>query len=365
MARLITRFDRLIIGRLIVTYLVLTGALIVFYVVLHYVEYVDDFIDRGATMKDVFTVYYPNYVPEIVRLISPLAIFLAAIYLTGRLAQKMELAALQTSGVSLYRLMVPYVLVGVLLSGAMFWFNGWVVPEANQVRIRFERQYTKERPAVDEYNNIHRQNSPGSVITVDFYDRETQTAHGVTLQRFDRATSMGERVDARSMQWMDKERVWRLRAPEIRTFRQDGSETRRVYVEKDTILALLPRNMARTDGDVESMTIPEAADYLQVLERSGANNLGVPRVTYYGKFAYPLANLILVLLAVPLSSVRRRKGQALVFGVGLFIAFVYLALMKMMEPFGYSGQLPPQVTAWAPHALFFIASLVMLVAARK
>jgi lipopolysaccharide export system permease protein len=358
-------FDLLIIRRLSSTYLVLMGALIVFFIVLHYVEYVDDFIDSGATTAEVFKVYYPNYVPEIIRLMSPLALFLATLFMTGRMAQKMELAALQTSGVSLYRILVPFALVGLMVTGTMFWFNGWVVPEANRVRITFEKQHTKDRSSVDEYNNIHRQNSPGSVITVNFFDRTTQTAHTVTLERFEDEARLTERIDARSMQWVDSLKVWRLRSPTIRTFLPDGSERLRTLAQKDTVLALLPRNMARTDGDVESMTIPDAKEYLAVLERAGADNLGVPRVIYHGKYAYPFSNLILILLAVPLAAVRRRKGQALVMGVGLLVAFVYLALMKFLEPFGYQGLLSPQATAWIPHALFLGIAAIVVLKAKK
>lgn len=364
-ARPIKTYDLLVLRRLLVTFVVLMGALIVFFIVLHYVEYVDDFIDRGATMKEVFSIYYPNYIPEIVRLMSPLALFLATLFLTGRMAQKMELAALQTSGVSLYRILIPFALVGVLVTGAMFWFNGWVVPESNQVRIRFEKQYTKAQSSVDEYNNIHRQNSPGSVITVNFYDRETQTAHTVTLEQFEEGARLTERVDARAMAWNEDRGVWTLRAPIIRTFHADGSETLVTLAEKDTVLALLPRNMARTDGDVESMTISEAEEYLAVLARSGADNLGLPRVTYHAKFAYPFANLILVLLAVPLAARRRRKGQAMIMGVGLFIAFVYLALMKFLEPFGYEGLLSPHAAAWIPHLVFAVAAGAVIWQARK
>lgn len=353
------------IRRLVTTYLVLIGALIAFFIVLHYVEFVDDFIDSGATTAEVFSIYYPNYVPEIVRLMSPLAIFLATLFMTGRMAQKLELSALQTSGVSLYRIVVPYALVGIALTGAMFWFNGWVVPESNRVRIRFEKQHTQSNSSVDEYNNIHRQNSPGSVITVNFFDRTTQTAHTVTMERFDEGSRLVERIDARSMQWVEEDSVWQLRSPVVRRFEANGTERIVNHARLDTALALLPRNMARTDGDVESMTISEAREYLDVLERSGVDNLGVPRVTFHGKFAYPFANLILILLAVPLAAVRRRKGQAMVLGVGLLIAFIYLALMKFLEPFGYEGILSPQATAWIPHVLFLTASLLVLVRAPK
>jgi len=330
----------------------LIAGLIIFFVVLHYVEYVDDFMDRGATMKDVFLVYYPNYVPEIVKLTSPLALFISAIFLTSRLSQRLELASLQTAGVSLYRLMVPFAITGLLVSTVMFGFNGWIVPETNRVRLAFEQDYTKDAPGRAEYANIHRQNAPGSVLSVNFYERRSMTATSVTLQQFSEEGSLLQRIDADRMVWNDSLKVWTLMSPMIRTFDENGERTRREMASLDTTLALGPRDLARVQGDVEAMTITEARAYLQTLQRTAANRTGASLVGYHTKFSYPFANLILVLLAVPLASVRRRGGHAVQLGIGLFVAFTYLAIMKLTEPFGYAGTLLPVVTAWLPHILF-------------
>ncbi|MEO0742002.1 MAG: YjgP/YjgQ family permease, partial [Bacteroidota bacterium] len=61
-----TTFDRHIILRFSIASVFLIALLIVFFVVLDYVEYIDDFIDRGAPQKQVFGTYYLNYIPEIV-----------------------------------------------------------------------------------------------------------------------------------------------------------------------------------------------------------------------------------------------------------------------------------------------------------
>ena len=82
---------------------------------------------------------------------------------------------------------------------------------------------------------------------------------------------------------------------------------------------------------------------------------GRPIVSYHGKLAYPLANLILILLAVPLASRRRRGGQAAQLALGLGVAFVYLAMQKTIEPLGYVGDVPPEAAAWIPHAVFAAA----------
>jgi len=361
-----TTFDWHIVRRFVESFVLFVVALIVFFIVLHWVEYSDDFLDHGATTWEVFSVFYPNYIPEIVRLISPLALFLSCIYLTGKLAQELQLIALQTSGVSLYRLLRPFVLVGLLITVSMFFFNGWVVPKTNEVVVRYENEYLNRGESTVDASEIHRQNGPNSIVSVGYYDREDQQAHRVSLQTFAEATRLVRRTDADRMTWVDSLQTWRMEDVQVRTFDSTGTlATLHTRSEADTTLQVYPRDLARSQNDVAAMTIPVARNYLSALRRSGASHLNRPLVAYYNKFSYPVANLILVVIGVPLAAVRRRGGQAARFAIGLLTAFLYLATQKLTEPFGYTGQLTPSVTAWAPHVVFALVALAILWQARK
>ena len=166
------------------------------------------------------------------------------------------------------------------------------------------------------------------------------------------------------MNWIDSLSIWQIHQPVVRTF-SNGVETRQVLTRIDTALTILPRDLARTERDVESMTIPAAARYIRDIKRSGAGGLGRTQVGYYAKFAWPFANLILVLIGMPLAAIRRRGGQAMQIGIGLFVAFLYLTVQKITEPLGYTGVLPPSVAVWLPHVLFLAAAVFLLVRVRK
>ena len=362
---MLTSFDRHIIRRFFAGVVYLIVALIVFFIVLHYVEYVDDFMDRGATMRDVFLVYYLNYIPDIVRLTSPLAVFLSCVYLTGKLSQNLQIAALQTSGVSLYRLMVPYAVVALAITGFMFWFNGWVVPRTNQTVIEFEQRYLKGQTIQIDLHDVHRQSRPGSIIAVGYYDRYGKVANNVSIQDFAEHRRLQRRLDADRMIWIDSTKSWRLENVRRRQF-DDRPWPRVQRVDYlDTTLTVLPRDFARTEREVESMTVPDARHYIESLVRSGASNTGRTRVAYYNKFAYPFANLIVVLIGMPLAAVRRRGGQAMQIGIGLLISFFYLATMKIIEPFGYDETLDPAMAAWFPHITFFLFGIFLLWRTKK
>jgi len=347
----------------------LMGLIVVFFIVLDYLEHMDDFMDRGATWQQVAFDYYLNYIPEMIRLTSPLAIFLATIYLTGRLAQTLQIVALRSAGVSLLRLIRPFAIVGALLTVGMFFFNGWVVPQTQAEVLEFQNRYLRTSPEPVESQQIYRQNTPGSILSVGYYDRRESRGYRVILQDFDldedrMPTRVNRRMDASEMRFIDSLGVWRMREVMVRTFDEPQTASRRVAM-LDTALTILPRDLARTERDADRLTIPEAAEYLDALRRSGAERLGRTLVAYYGKFTYPLANLILVLIGVPLASVRRRGGQAVQLALGLFIAFAYLSLQKLTEPFGYTEAISPLVVSWLPHVVFAVVAAVVIYFSRK
>jgi Predicted permeases len=359
-----TTFERHIVARLLKGFFFFIGALIIFFIVLHWVEYSDDFLDGGATVAEVFTVFYPNYIPEIVRLTSPLALFLSCIYVTSTLAQELQLIALQTTGVSLYRLMRPYVIVGLAVTLLMFGFNGWIVPRANDVVVRYENEYLPHGNEPASTSEIHRRESPKTILSVGYYDQQRKRAHDVSLQHFEGDTRIASRLDAERMEWIDSLQTWRMEDVVRRAFpEKDLVEEKQSSL--DTTLRVYPRDLAQSKTDVAAMTIPDARNYLRALRRAGVGNLERPLVAYYNKYAYPFANLILVLIGVPLASARRRGGQAIQFAFGLLTAFVYLSVQKLTEPFGYAGVLTPALTAWLPHVIFALVSLVVLWWTRK
>src|SRR5690625_8006797 len=101
------RLDRYIFFRLFtITFLVVLLVTCIF-ILIDCSENSDDFADQGATLSQVWRDYYVNYIPDMVRLVSPVAIFVACLFLTGQMTERFELTAIKASGNSLYRIAVP------------------------------------------------------------------------------------------------------------------------------------------------------------------------------------------------------------------------------------------------------------------
>ena len=360
----LTRFDWHVLRRFAAATLLLMVLIALIFVVLDYAEYVDDFLDRGATTAQVFGTYYPHYLFDIVRLTSPLAVFLGAIYVTARLSQSMQLTALHASGVSLGRYMRPLVLAGLAITAFMIYFNGWLVPPANAVVVAFQNEYYRDAPQQSGGAETYRQAAPGVVLAAGFFDRAEERAYRVSLLTTDSTGRIASRLDASEMGYVDSLGVWRMQDVVERTF-GGAAERFRKMASLDTTLSLRPADLAQTERDADKLTLPEARAYVASLRRAGVENLGRPLVATYSKVAYPFANLVLVLMAVPLAARRRRGGQAAQLGLGLGVAFVYLAVQKVVEPLGVVGTVPPLVAAVAPHVAFFGVVLLLLWRARR
>ncbi len=362
-----TRFDWHVLRRFLAGTALLLALLVATFVVLDFAELIDDFLDRGATMGQIFGEYYLHYIPDIVRLTSPLALFLAAVYVTARLAQSMQLTALHMAGVSTWRYLRPYLLAAGLFTVGMLIFNGFVVPRSLATVHEFQNRYYRDAPeGSNGTGEIVRQTAPGVILSSRYFDRESGQAFRVSVVAFDDSThDVASRLDAAQITWIDSLRTWRALDATLRQFGADGQERYERHAELDTALAILPRDLAQSERDAERLTLPEARAYVTSLERAGVTQRGRPLVAYYTKITYPLANLILVLIAVPLASRRRRGGQAAQLALGLGVAFLYLALQKTIEPLGYVQDLPPVVAAWLPHVVFAGVAAVLLVRADR
>ena len=355
-----TLIDRYVIRQFLVTLLFALLAIIVIFVVIDAMENLDDFIDRD-TAAPVILRYYLFFMPEIIKLVTPVAMLLASLFVTARMSTQNELTSMKTAGVSLSRLMVPYVAIAVLVSAFSIWFNGWIVPKANRLKFAIEREYLQKNLISGFGANIYFQDSPTRIVGIGTYDDARMLASRVTVQDFSDSdrTVLRSRIDAGSMQWDSTARRWVM---------MDG--TRRWFEEgRERIATFRSMTAERLRVDAEDLRRkqekPDEMEYMALgrfIENQRAAGQDVSRwlVDFYSKVSFPFASVIVVLFGVPFSSVRRRGGVGVQLGISLLICFVYLIFSKVSQVFGYNGDIPPLLTAWAANILFFAAALVVM-----
>ncbi len=348
------KFDSYAIRQFLVTAIFSLGAFTAIFLVVDLMENLDDFLDKAAPAGIILT-YYLYFMPEIIKLMLPVSVLLSALFTTGRLSSHNELIALKSGGVSLYRFMAPFIILAVALSGFAIWFNGWVVPATNQKKFAIARSYFHKYLENTSKSNIFIQDSRDRILTIGIYDEMRSTALRVSIQEFDPSDPalMTARYDAFEMRWNDTTRNWTLLTGTERRFTRAG-EIQTSFKEKTLgSMNFAPDDVRKKQQKPDEMDYNDLGAFIEHQQRSGQD---VSRwlVDYYGKIAFPFANLIVVIFGIPFAAIKRRSGLGVEFGIALAICFLYMIFLKVSQAFGYNGDMDPLLTAWLANIIFLL-----------
>lgn len=337
--------------------------LICIFILIDFSENSDEFRDKGAAAADVWNLYYLNYIPEMTRLVMPVAVFVGVLFLTGQMTERLEITALKASGVSLYRLIMPYLFLGVLLAGVVSYLDAYIIPGSNAERIEFEQEYLGRSAERIDRGGIYRQDSDSTIININFYDGNADVGYRVYLLEFEE-DQIRKVISANKIMWVDSTSNWIADRARTRTF--EGNTVQESESEREIFnINILPRDLTRRTSDIYQLTYPEAREYLESISRIGAGGIELPQVQLYGRMAYPISIITVCLIGFALAAQRRKGGKGFYIGAGLGVSFIYLSFMKVIEPFGATGVLSPLFAAVFPHALFLTIGIILMIFTKK
>ena len=339
---------------------------VVIFIAIDLMEKLDKFLDRSVPVM-VVVEYYINFMPQMIALVLPIAMLLGCLFTAGKMSQNSEIVATRSAGMSLYRFMLPFVVMGLVVSSAAIYFNGWIMPRANAKLLTIRRDFGMEAAISGTDFNMHIQNAPGEILVVQDFAVAQGKADRVGLYYFDpnQPTHIYRRIDARQMLWDSTKKNWRLVDGVERIFGKDSTqEVLHHLSEKESIITLsfTPRDLVDQKLQTNETSEITNTDFQRRIELSKQAGKDTARdeVDYQAKYALAFASLIVILFGVPFASQKKRGGLAIQFAVAIGIAFVYLAFTKVSFTFGYTGQINPILTAWMANGLFLLLAIVVM-----
>ena len=342
---------------------------ILIFVLVDLFENLDKFIDKSLNIKLIF-LYYLYFMPEILKLITPVATLLAALFTTSKFVNFSEMTAFNSSGISIYRFFFPILIFGIFLTGLSFYFNGWVVPKANSAKFRFERDFLGKNQSAGVVQNLIMQQPGNIIVQMDLFDEINNSANNVLIQKFDSIT-LKTRIDIKSMKYDPTIQTWMINNATRRDFDSTNMEklafiknTRLDSISELKGLILSPEIIKQKQLKPDEMLLTELGAYI---DRQKLTGLDTARneVDYNSKISFPFANLVTIIFGVSLSSNRRKSGAALQFGISLLVTFIYLGFLKISLVFGYNGDINPILTAWMANILFALVAFYYLLKINK
>jgi LPS export ABC transporter permease LptF/LPS export ABC transporter permease LptG len=299
--------------------------------------------------------YFRYLVPLMVYQLAPLATLVATLVSLAILAKNNEVIALKASGVSLYRLVLPLLLAGLLVSGGLFLLDNTFLPYANQ-RQDALRNEIKGRPAQTYFEParqwIFGENS--KVYNYELFDSDRQLFGGLNVFELDPVTfQIRRRIFATRATWEPTESLWILTGGWVRDFGADGQVARYEPFKATTIPELTepPGYFRREVRQSFQMNWRQLGEYIASLRQAGFDTARLS-VQWHKKFAFPMIAAIIVFLAAPFAFLVGTRGAVGGLAAAVGIGVIYWSAAALFEAMGSAGQLPPVLAAWGPDAIF-------------
>jgi lipopolysaccharide export system permease protein len=265
------------------------------------------------------------------------------------MAANTEIVAILNSGISFRRLLYPYLVSATVLATLLIYFNGWVIPHSNKVKLDFENVYIKN-PVSFNQRNIHRQLVAGTFVYMESYNNAENIGYRFSMEKI----VNGKRtwfLNSDRIKWDSTSSRWHIEQFYIRTI-NGYRETLRSGWQMDTLLDMHPSDFRRRANIIDAMDNPTLSKFIEEERTEGSVNINPYLVEKYRRYALPFSTFILTLIGVSLSSRKSRGGIGTQLGVGITLSFSYILFMQVFNTFAASGSIPPFIAVWIPNFIY-------------
>jgi len=298
--------------------------------------------------------YLLTVLPSMLYLMTPMAVLIAVLVTFGLMARANEITAMKATGISIYRVIVPVLVVAAVLATGLFFFDQLYLPRFNKRqetlfnRIKGKPAQTYLRPDRKWIFGEH-----STIYYYQFYDPDRNRFGNITAFEFDpRTFAITRRVFAARAHWEPELNKWVFEQGWQRSFRGEAIEEYKTFdVATFAELNEPPTYFKKEVKQSSEMSYTELEQYIHDLQQSGFDVVRL-RVQLHKKLAFPLITLVMALLAVPFSLSAGRRGALTGVATAIGIAVVYWVTSGLFEAMGNVNQLPPALAAWSPDILF-------------
>lgn len=325
-------------------------------------EKLDDFIERKAPFSAIVFDYYLNFIPYFANLFAPLFVFISVIFFTSRMAANIEIIAILNSGVSFFRLLFPYFISAGLIAGLSFYFNGWVIPHSNKVKLEFENAYIKN-PVEFKDRNLHRQISPGVFMYLESYSNAENIGYRFSLEKIENGKKTFY-LNSDRILWDSTKGKWQIENYYIRKINGFHEQISSGF-SLDTTLSIKPADFKRRLNSIDAMDTPTLNRFIADEKQQGSAYITTYMIEKYRRIAVPFSTFILMVIGVSLSSRKVRGGIGAQLGLGITLSFTYILFMQISNTFAINGSIAPIIAVWIPNLFYTGIAIYLLKMAPK
>ncbi|OGC35485.1 hypothetical protein A2311_04795 [candidate division WOR-1 bacterium RIFOXYB2_FULL_48_7] len=289
--------------------------------------------------------------PGVVVYIFPMAMLLAALLAFSRLSHDSEITAFKASGISLFRIIVPVLVLGFLVSVTNLVFSEIVVPEANRASKNLLVETTVKRQPRLQKNVFVPEMDKGALKRI-FYAETMQgnVMQGVIVQEFADGR-LAQIVNAKSATWDSSKNQWLFKDGIIYLLAESGEYKHLIKFQEQFItIKYTPADFFIGDKNPDEMNIGQLREYISLKEKMGVDVTDF-KIQLNLKMAIPFASLVFALLGAPLGLSPRRTSGSVGLGLSIIVIFFYYIVTFISMAVGELRLFTPVLAAWAPNII--------------
>ncbi|MEY3398632.1 MAG: hypothetical protein RL220_1226 [Bacteroidota bacterium] len=355
--------DLYIIRKFLGTFFFMIGAFMVIAVVFDISENVDDLIKSQASFGEIVVDYYLNFCFYFANLLSSFIIFLTIIWFTSQLAQRSEIVAVLSGGVSFRRFIQPYFIAASILVAMSLLLSHYIVPHANRGKYDFEITYLKGALTLGD-KNLHREISPGTIAYFRDMNLEKNIGYHFSLERWEN-NALTWKLVSQSAVWHPDSGMWTINRPQIREFLPDGTERLRIQEKLDTIIDLTPEDFAPRSEIVAAMTWNELNEFAEEQRRNGSGRIAFIEIEKYSRTSNAFSIFVLTLIGVSISARKTRGGTGVHLLIAVVVGFLFVFISRITTVAATNVGFPASLAVWVPNFLFIFVGLYFYRKAQK
>jgi len=170
----------------------LTSLIIVLFILLMQFlwKYIDDLIGKGLSTLQVGELMIYS-IARFVPLALPIAVLISSVMVIGKLGEDYELAAFQSSGISITKIMRPLFLIILLISLSSYLFSNHIMPIANFKGGSLLYDIKKKKPALNIKEGIFYNDIDGYSIKIGSKENNGETLKNLLI--YDHSDNSGNK----------------------------------------------------------------------------------------------------------------------------------------------------------------------------
>lgn len=352
------KLDKFILKSFLSTFVFCIILFTVIVVVIDTSEKTDDFVRSKLSLWELIVQYHSGFIPRIDAMLFPLFVFIAVIFFTSKMAERSEVIAILSSGVSFRRFLYPYWLGSFILAAILWLGYQFVLPQANTTWGDFQAKYVDINFGANEnksfMQNYYFRISGDTYAGLRSYDTTNKTGSNFFVQTF-KNNELVYNLRCESINWDTAAKKWKLTNVQQRTFKGD----KEIIDHNTTLFAkynFKPVDLRRDEYLKDRLPTPELDHLIAMEKMRGSEGISALLVERYNRDAIPVSVIILTMIGATLSSRKVRGGSGFHLAVGVVLSVLYILFSRFSLVFATKGSFTPFLAAWIPNIVFgFIA----------